>query len=91
MARTRCKTEGEDEGEFMEIFTCDKEWQRWPESEAAGRRPSHDGLQLGHGDGNRTKKGREIEIRWGRPPNVHGNGKMERDRRGEHDGVLTFG
>jgi hypothetical protein len=37
------------------------------------------GLQLGHSDCNRTEKGREIEIRWGRPPNVHGNAKTERD------------
>jgi hypothetical protein len=49
------------------------------------------GLQLGHGDCNITEKGRETEIRWGRPPNVHGNDKTERDRRGERDGVLTFG
>jgi hypothetical protein len=35
-ARTWCKTEGEDEGEFVEILTCGREWRRWPESEAAG-------------------------------------------------------
>jgi hypothetical protein len=55
-----------------------------------GRRPAHGGLQLGHSDCNRTEKGREIEIRWGRPPNVHKNGETERDRRGKRDGVLTF-
>jgi hypothetical protein len=27
---------------------------------------------------NRIEKGREIGIRWGRSPNVHGNGKTER-------------
>jgi hypothetical protein len=34
------------------------------------------------------KNGRDSE---GRHPNVHGNGKMERKRRDERDGVLTFG
>jgi hypothetical protein len=89
--RTRCKTKGEDEGEFVEIVTCGRKWRRWPESEVVGTTAGIGGLQLGHGDCNRTEKGREIEIRWGRPPNVHGNGKTERKRRDERDGVLTFG
>jgi hypothetical protein len=37
------------------------------------------------------ERGRKVGIRWGRPPNVDGNDKMERDRQGECDGVLTFG
>jgi hypothetical protein len=41
--------------------------------------------------GTEHTKGREIEIRWGRPPNMQGNGKTERKRRDERDGVLTFG
>jgi hypothetical protein len=40
---------------------------------------------------NGTEKGREIGIRRGRSPNVHGNGKTERKRRDERDVVLTFG
>jgi hypothetical protein len=30
-------------------------------------------------------------IRWKRPQNCRLNGKTERNRRDEHDGVLTFG
>jgi hypothetical protein len=37
------------------------------------------------------ERGRKVEIRWGRHPNVHGNGKTETKRRDERDGVLTFG
>jgi hypothetical protein len=39
----------------------------------------------------RTERGREMGIRWGSHPNVHGNGKTKRKRRDERDGVLTFG
>jgi hypothetical protein len=64
----------------------------WRSSPAEGS--GGDGRTRRRQDGrlhNRTEKGREIEIRWGRPPNVHGNGKTEKKRRDERDGVLTFG
>jgi hypothetical protein len=38
-------------------------------------------------EGKKEKTG----IRWEWPPNAHGKGKMERKRRDERDGVLTFG
>jgi hypothetical protein len=37
-----------------------------------------------------VEKERAKGIRWGWPPNAHGNGKTERGRRGERNCVLTF-
>jgi hypothetical protein len=40
----------------------------------------------------RTERGKKEQgLDWYWPPNVHGNGKTERDRWGEPNGVLTFG
>jgi hypothetical protein len=57
------------------VLTGGRDGRRRPESGAAAAQADWTSV-----DCNKTERGREIEIRWGRPPNVHGNGKMERKR-----------
>jgi hypothetical protein len=84
---------GKQRGDRGSLGTCSPSWI-WTE---ATRLAGGGGPATGAGGVRNSvlqqniEKGREIEIRWGRPPNVHGNGKTERKRQDERDGVLTFG